>query len=249
MIKLAFISTVNSLDEISKMGDIEFCVAPYCKDITYKNYFKSSKKYIILDNGIAEDNLIPNNELVDLAVELKVSEVIIPDVIGDYKRTKKMRESFLRKYFLILSENKIKIQSVIQGCNLREYKKCLSELHQDNRVDVIGIPFRMNYTNFINEGKERNCMLNRLFFVNSFQFTKPVHLLGCNLIEEILLFSYNNMRSMDTKLLSRYGINDKIFDLEDEIKPKQKLFIDRYMTKQQIKKTILNINKLRGMLK
>jgi hypothetical protein len=184
-------------------------------------------------------------DIVNLAIEMKVNEIIIPDFISNYKKTKKMREDFLDKYYLILHKAGIKIQSVIQGNNIDEYEENLRELHKDFRVDVIGVPFRMNYTNFNNKTKEENNMLNRLLFLNTFLILKPVHCLGCNLMEEIKRLSYINVvRSIDTKLLSRYGLNNKMFKWEDKVKPKKKLYVDKDLTDKQIKLTIQNINRL-----
>ena len=248
--KIAFISTINSLNEISSLGDIEFCLAPFCKNSFYKRYFQYTHKYVILDNGVAENILISNEELVDLAIEMKVSEIIIPDIIGDYNKTKIMREDFLKKYYSKLKESNIKIQSVVQGKIIDEYEQSLKELNCDYRIDVIGIPFRINYALFNNKTSEENHMLNRLLFLNTFIFFKPVHCLGCNLLLEIKHLSYlNNVRSIDTKLISRYGLNNKIFNFDDKIKPKEKLFIDKDLNNNQIGISIQNINKLREGLK
>lgn len=248
--KIAYITTKNSLKEIHKYQDILFCLAPYCKDEEYKNYFKSAFKYIILDNGVAENILISNEELVNLAIEIKANEIIIPDIIGDYEKTKKQREEFLEKFYEKLKKNDIKIQSVIQGKTIEEYEKCLNEINGDYRIDVIGIPFRINYAQFNGKTKEENCMHNRLLFLNTFNFFKPVHCLGCNLMKELKhLYYIGKVRSCDSKIIARYSKSLQKIVFDDKEKPEEKLFVNDELNDKQIKCLINNIKFVKEVLK
>ena len=247
--KLAYISPTNALKKVSSLGDIEFCLAPYCCDPEYMEYFIEAKKkgrYVILDNGVAENELISNDKLVKLVIEMKVDELIIPDVIGDYEKTNKIRKEFLKKYYSILSENDIKIQSVIQGNTFGDYLGEILELEDDERVDVIGVPFRMNFCKFNKTSDRENCMYNRIMFLKYIYFSrKPIHLLGNNLPVELILISHPNIRSCDSKLMARYGLSKKVWCWNDTDKPEKKLYINDKMSKQQIEITIENIKKLR----
>lgn len=249
--KLAFITPTNALKQISSLGDIEFCLAPYAlRDKKYKQYFIDAKKkegrYVILDNGVAEGDLISNEKLVNLAVEMKVDELIIPDVIGDNKQTKIMRKKFLERYYDILKSSNIKIQSVIQGNSFGEYLGEVVELDCDDRIDVIGVPFRMNYCKFNKTNDRKNCMFNRIMFLKFIdKVEKPIHMLGNNLSIELTMIDNTKVRSCDSKLMARYGLSGKIWDWDDDDKPEKKLNITDKMTKEQIKLTIENINKLR----
>ena len=249
--KLAHISTINTLKTISASGDIQFCLAPYCNNKDYKKYFMQTKDYVLLDNGVAENILIPNEELVNLAIEMKVNELIIPDVIGDYHKTKEQREDFLNKYYDKLLRNNIKIQTVVQGQNIKEYVKCLNEIENDDRIDIIGIPFRMNYCYNKNLTKEENQCFNRLNFLKIYITKKPIHCLGCNLpieIRGIKELNLDNVRSIDSKIMARYGINNQIFDWNDKVKPEKKLFIDYNMNMKELDCALKNISKLRSEL-
>jgi len=257
--KIAHIAPINALKEISSKGDIEFCLAPYAmRDDKYKKYFMKAKKkgrYVIMDNGVAEGDLIPTAILVDLAIEMKVDELIIPDVIGNLKETRKLRSEFIKKYWKILKENNIKLMSVIQGNSINEYTDDLHKLLNDYKIDVIGIPFRMHYADFKTfDTREGNHMVNRASFImmkwsllkNS---KKEIHLLGCNLPSEIYLNHFVSfIRSMDSKLMARYGLNEKIFDLWDKLKPEKKLYITDKMTKKQITYSLKNVIKLKEVI-
>lgn len=250
--KIAFISPICALNQISSLGDIEFCLAPYCKDTKYKQYFIDAKKkgrYIIMDNGIAEDNLISNKELVELAIEMKADELVIPDKIGDYKRSYEQKISFLEEYYDILHKNNIKTQGVIQGKTFHEYLKAFLDLEEDKRVDVIGLPFRMNYCQFNETTKDENHMWNRLMFLEYIKSYKPMHLLGNNLPTELLCITNPQVRSCDSKLMARYGLNKQIWDFDDKSKPKKRLYVNSKMTTKQIEIAVKNINMLRRELR
>jgi hypothetical protein len=248
--KIAHIAPTNALKQISSKGDIEFCLAPYAeKDKIYRQYFINARKkrrYVILDNGVAEDILISDDGLVNLAVKMGVNEIIVPDIISDYENTKNHREEFLFRFYKILKEHNIKIQSVVQGKNISEYWLCYNELLKDKRVDIIGIPFRINYARFHDaETNAVNHMLNRLVFIMGLpKKIKPLHCLGSNLPQEIGILEQLKVRSIDSKLMARYGLSEMMYTKYDIEKPKRKIYIDKPLTKKQIGYTIKNIQKL-----
>lgn len=248
---LAFISTINSVNDISALGDFDYCLAPYIKKSAfYFNYFKwriEKGFHVILDDTIAEDGgKLKFDELVTIAIRLNVTEIVIPDKIGNYEQTKQMRETFLDMFYPILKKNKIKILAVIQGQTLTEYLTSLEEIEDDNRIDTIGIPFRMNYAEYKGMTKEENQMHNRVHFVRMFPMSKPIHLLGCNLVEELELLKGINIRSCDSKLMARYGKALKIYDINDKTKPSIKLNMEDDLDKKQIEYAIKNIEKIKN---
>ena len=243
--RVAHITTINTLTIANSYNDILFCLAPYCKNKKYKQFFKSIQKFIIIDNGVAENILISDKKLVGLAIEIKANEIIIPDIIGNYEETKNKREKFLNKYYQILKKNKIKIQSVIQGDTIEEYEQCLAEVNKDTRIDVIGVPFRINYCKFKNKTKNENCMLNRIYFLNTHNFYKPVHCLGCNLLQELKrLQNFNGIRSIDSKLVARYSKALRYLNFNDKNKPKVKLYITDELNDKQKQCLQINLDKL-----
>jgi len=250
--KLAFISTINSLDKISILGDIDFCLAPYLKYKRYKEYFKKSKKYIIIDHGVAEDMRIPAKTYVNRAISIGANEIIVPDKIGDYRESMKLKEQFLSKFYSVLKKNNIKIMGVVQGKTIHEYMQYLLELEKDKRIDVIGVPFRMNYAKFNNTTKDENHALNRLMFLfATMPISKPIHLLGSNLPYELVTVieaHIHNVRSCDSKLMARYGLNNKIWKYSDRRKPKKKLYITDKLSDEQISCAITNIKKIQEVI-
>jgi hypothetical protein len=253
-ISLAFIAPVNHVNEISSLGDIDYCLAPYVKKhASYFNYFKNrieNKGYVIIDDTIAENGgTLDMADLVKIAIQLQVSEIVIPDVIGDYEKSKKMREKFLDVFYNDLKKNKIKIMGVIQGKNLFEYLQALEEIEDDDRINVVGIPFRIKFASFNDMTKDSENMYNRICFIRMFTISKPVHLLGCNLAEELVLLKDNttsNIRSCDSKLMTRYGKAEQIFEYNHTSKPSVKLNMDESLNKYQVEYAIKNIEKLKN---
>ena len=251
--KLAFIAPTNALKHISSEGDIEFCLAPYClKDKKYKQYFIKARKnyrYVIMDNGAAEGDIIDNDEYVKLAIEMRVREIIIPDVIGNMKETILKLYSFISKYGWLLKENDIKLHAVIQGRTFKEYAEMYELLINEPSIDVIGIPFRMNF-NQLKFVSEYDRALNRLYFLdNIVTIKKEIHCLGSNNIYEIIeLNKRPYVRSCDSKLIARYGKALKILNKEDVYKPKEKIEMDEKLNNKQIKYAIKNIKLLKGGL-
>ena len=249
--RFCYISTINSLNEISSLGDIEYALAPYILDSEeYCDYFRHQSqkdKIIIVDDKIAENGgELSFVNLIKAAVKVKATFLVIPDSIGNYKETKKKREEFLNKHYDTIRGYGIKLLGVAQGSTFQEYIDSLDELKDCFQVSLIGLPFRMRYADFKNLTKEENCMMNRYLFIQSQKFNKPVHLLGCNLIKESLIY-LNDKRifSMDSKLITRYALSNQKINFKDKVKPKKKLYIEDKLTKKQIKLAIDNIIKFK----
>lgn len=255
--KLAFITTENNL-KLSNEGDIDFCLAQIAlKNEKYKDWYSKrgySNKwrfaYTILDNGAAENELIPNDEYVKLALEMNVDEIIVPDVIGDFEKSIIMLYEFLGKYGWGLHKNDIKIQAVIQGKNQKEYEEYYDILLGEPTVDVIGIPFRMNI-NAIGNTVEVQRTNARINFVKNIEIVKKsIHCLGCNSPREIIeLNKIPYIRSCDSKLMVRYGLNEQIWNINDKIKPIKKLGMEDKLTWKQRIYALRNIQKLKEELK
>jgi hypothetical protein len=249
--KLAFIAPTNSLNKISDKGDILFCLAPCClEDKKYKEYFKYTYKYVIMDNGAAEGDTINNDEYVRLAIEMEVDEIIVPDVIGNMQETIEKLYFFIEKYGWLLHQKEIKLHAVIQGKNYEEYKIMYDLLLSEPSIDVIGIPFRMNF-NGLKFNTEQDRAINRLLFLDNIEvIQKPIHCLGSNNIFEIYELNKRPfVRSCDSKLIARYGKNLQLINKYDQYKPKEKIEMNDKLTFKQRRYTLKNINKLRKILK
>jgi hypothetical protein len=156
--------------------------------------------------------------------------------------------SFISKYGWLLKENDIKLHAVIQGKTFKEYTEMYELLINEPSIDVIGIPFRMNFDSKKIDERER--AKNRIYFLDKIEkVNKEIHCLGSNNIKEI--FELNKIpyvRSCDSKLIARYGKALEIINKEDEYKPEEKIEMDDELDSKQIRYAIKNIKLLGEIL-
>ena len=253
-LKLAHIGTINTLEKLSVNGDLDFCLLPMCKYSEYKQYFVNQLKqgrFVIGDNLVAEGETIPTDELVKIALELNITELIIPDIIGNKQKTDEMRKDFLDKYYNDCFQSEIRLMSVVQGSSLDEYMQCFNELNNDDKIHTIGLPFRMKFFKFKDMHKDLLHAYNRLLFLNLIKdkVKKPIHCLGCNSIMELLAINkLGFVRSLDSKILARYSKNKEEIEYGHEKKPEVKLFITDKLDNSQIQYIKINLWKLDELL-
>lgn len=127
--------------------------------------------YVILDNGAAEGETVKIEELMRLAVSMEVSELILPDYLGDYHRT--LDESYRALHYVRSREDyKGKVMVVPQADTFEKWLSAAIEMLEWS-VDTIGIPKFLTYS----FGPcARLLALARLKYRLDI---KEVHLLGC----------------------------------------------------------------------
>jgi len=254
--KLCFIAPINNLKDISIEGDYLFCLARQAKeDIGYKTFSINSQKPIILDNSIHENERLSDDDFVKLAIDIKVHEIIVPDVMGDGITTLKISKEFLDKYSEKLREKGIKIVCVIQGKTMQEITKCFCYFNSDERVDNLALPFDLTPFQFTDE-RNLNQMFNRLYILqtltSSYDIKKEIHALGVNSLLEIkLLDAFPMIRSCDSKIMVRLALSNVKLDKNNwvyMIKPTRKMDFYDVMSPEQIKLCKENIKFLKEQL-
>ena len=164
--------------------------------------------YKILDNSLIEmGDSLSMERLIEAASKVNANEIILCDVFKDADGTiKKTKESveWLKKHELI---GKYKLQAVVHGSTLEDFKRCFDELNSIPEIDVIAIPkVTVSYDWCPNQSR------SSLFYI--FKNTdKEIHFLGSwyNL-EEIYKIPkevWKKVRSVDTCLPSLYAIQNK----------------------------------------
>lgn len=253
MIKLAHIMPINNV-ELSSKGDIDFCLAPLCNNEQYTKYFirqSFNGRHVILDNLIAENKPIPTELMVKIAFEILPTEFIIPDSMHDRRKTNEMRNNFLDKYYIEFKNKGIKLMAVAQGDMFEEYLSCFNEINNDERIDTIGIPFRMKFNAKHSKiFKDIEQGINRIKFLDVIRdkVKKPVHCLGCNSVNELIKINRMSfIRSCDSKLICRYALDDK--QVKDEnMKPDTKVIMEKALTETQIALTNYNILRIKEII-
>ena len=248
--KLAIISTINNLNLYEK-GDILYYL-PHIDDINYIKFFKThNKMYKISDNSVWEDKQLNMAEFVLKSLFIDADEIVIPDIIGDMRRTITQKYVFMKWYYKDVKDKGMFVQAVIQGKTVKEIMYCYERFCRDKRIDVIGVPFALTPLKLHKE-KYINQMLNRLTIIdklNKVYNKKPIHLLGLNHPNELFdLRKYKFIRSNDSKLAVRCAINNVKFE-NYKTKPLLPLDFNYKLNKQQEETALHNINYLKQLVK
>ena len=145
---------------------------------------------------------------------IKADEIIAPDVMGDFKKTKKLIEDFIPRVPKRIDCKRVKIQGVVCGNTIRELGRCYDWLCGNERIDVIGIskhgciPYR----------KEDYFQSRRDFLESVLGTDKPIHLLGVNDFRDFLTDVHTlPIRSIDGKFLAKVANHGQKIDLHTHI--------------------------------
>jgi hypothetical protein len=129
--------------------------------------------YMILDNGAAEGGSVSDEKLLDVAAKYGADEIVVPDVMKDYKATLERKEAFFKT--ARLTGTGVKFMAVVQGQKLEELRQCVDDYIDDDRVDVIGIPRHLITT--LSDPYARARLLT---YIEGRYGGAQVHLLGTN---------------------------------------------------------------------
>lgn len=146
-IKQAIIPPIHDLDLADSLSNLYLVLSWLClQDEGYRNHWIDLKKnkdcYIILDNGANEGKLSNDDELIKLACDMGINEVVTPDVYLDWYGTVDKTKNFLIKYHDTLKKNNINTMSVLQGKTEEEFNSCFDAFVSDNRVNILGVGYR-----------------------------------------------------------------------------------------------------------
>lgn len=212
--KFSFEVPIKYLEELDEEQDYLFILGHHLVNDKYYNYVKKSNKMKILDNGAYElvESIAPQ-KLLDLARDLSVDIVIVPDKIFDKKRSLELEEEF----FNLLNDDdrrKFKFMKVVCGNSLKEYLESLLEVAHDDRINFIGLsqsramigPNLSYLMNYIYDNAERPSAI-----------FKPIHLLGMfHPFEIIEAKRWGQIKSIDTGRPINFALKNKEFPILDK---------------------------------
>ena len=151
--------------------------------------FKSNFK-VIMDNGVYENAKVSDSieSLVKLANEsnIIIDEIVIPDVIGDYTRTKQLYEENYNE--MIKNRYDYTFMYVCHASTIKELKEAIVMVNNEKHLDlVLGIPKKCKFDRTSREAIEayKGCHV-------------PIHFLGIRDCFEELLPVKDIIRSCDS---------------------------------------------------
>lgn len=175
--KIAEIVPLGCLNHIQDK-DYHMCLAQLVlKSEEYAEFYKKKAregKYVILDNGAAENEVLSFDDLYKAYEIIQPTEIILPDVLFNYSETMKRSTTFYRKY---MRHKPCKIMIVPQAKTLNRWVRCAEDLLEMIPANTIGIPKWLGSR-------------NRLYRVAASGYLTgaktEIHLLGCSESPEVL---------------------------------------------------------------
>lgn len=187
--KVALIAP-RKLLPLTQLGDMHFII-PANKSV----FFIPEVKYKMMDNGTYESGQpLPIEEFLATAHQLKVDEIVLPDVIQ-----KRLETTQLTLIFISTVTKEFKYAAVPQGNNPLEWIECYKEFAKVDEIDVLCIPIWLQ--------KKFGCrpaVVHKLLKDREWAFNKTHHLIGLDGYGELYNYPIELIRSVDTSLpLSR----------------------------------------------
>jgi hypothetical protein len=220
------------LNELDKYNTMHLVLAQHIgKDEEYTDFYRSTDKYKILDNGAYENKFpVSIEELIEKACFIGADEIIIPDVFMDCDETLKLLDSSLKYIIQHDLDGHFKLMVAPQGKTNAEYMKCLGIMQAAKEVDVIGLSFLVVAQCFKEISACEDVLPNRQMLTKLIQLLgfhdKQYHLLGLGNCKELeYQKQYSWIRGGDSSSAFVHGINDIKFDKE------KGLTIERVKTK------------------
>jgi hypothetical protein len=147
MLKLAFISPIAHLNDISILGDFNLCLLHLLLESPeYLRWHKEQAdkgRWTTLDNSTYElKKPFEMDKLVEMALTIGASEIVLPDVLKDKDKTIELSTKFLfdfdHKHKGL--KGKIRLHGVVQGRTYEEWIECFRWMMSQSDIASIGIP-------------------------------------------------------------------------------------------------------------
>lgn len=227
-------------------ADMDFILIQRTYEKIYREHYQRSLNYKIMDNGVYEN---PENkpadahDIMQIAQELDVDEIILPDVIRDIRSTMQV----LRDFFDVTSRqerNGFKLMAVPQGENPSEWCACYSNIIEEYpEVKVIGIPVWLE--------KAFRMRVQTVYYLlrrGNWSYNHEYHLLGLDYYGELWAYPKNLIRSVDTSLpFSRAIAGQDIFFNSAIASPDnhKRISVTYHMNDRELANTKIEVNILR----
>lgn len=215
----------------------------------YTEFYASEadkKKYIIMDNGLIEGEPLPVDELINNALSIGASEIIMPDVLGDKNATLRAIEQAFKIADEIPGFSSLNIMLVPQGETIEEWVDCAGQLicNYSSRKFILGVPKVLCKHNSRGREAALKALVERYPVARHYK----CHLLGCHespleitmLDAEYQRETIPQIRSVDSAIafvFTRAGIKMNCSDRPDSkvIDFKGSVIVDKKLLKKNLR--------------
>lgn len=244
--------------DLMNLGDRYFCLSQqYLKDEAYRNFFKkkvSEGAWVTLDNGAGDHETVTKEQLLDIARDLRPSELIPLDELFNAEATLTNLDWTISQMSNDPQLKHIEVFACPQGETFSEWMDCYHAMIINPNVHTIGmsklaIPYVISKsTGDKNIARDRNLMYNILKSCG--WIVKPLHFLGAG--EPWEFESYKNdplCRSTDSCFAIWMGMNGLRFDDPNYKRiPTPRDYFDRIALAEDLPDIIANAQHLKEIL-
>lgn len=219
--QLAFIPPIDALS-MTEGQALHLMLPQHIDEPEYRKHFLKMRrlgKRIMLDNGANENFEISDKELVKVAGDYFVNELVLPDTMGDFYSTLGKALDFLGQHRLEFRKE-VEFGFVLHGRTYYEAINHFDTLRANQKlfeqINVIYLPRMMVQK----EGDRIRINVADYIFEQEPRFNKHIHLLGANplwMMEcreayKLADGAKKRFRSMDTSAPFVYAKRDKYID-------------------------------------
>ncbi len=121
-------------------GDYHLILPQYIdsyKRSHYKLFYQETEGYKILDNGAAEGKLASNDRLMEVACEIAVDDIVVPDVLGDAGASYRLATDFQT---VAKDYDWFNYIGVVQGRDRAEIVQSIHLLMDVEYIKILAVP-------------------------------------------------------------------------------------------------------------
>jgi hypothetical protein len=256
--KISHETPLDLLDVSTTFNDYQYLLPHYWEKYPkYKEFFlkyrKTKDSFIIMDNGLFEGGVFPEEKLLEIINEIKPDIFIVPDAWNDFNVTWKNAIDWIDKAKFFPKETKLMV--VAQG-NYKNQLKWYFDLYERGikhfAFNHSSIAYKSEYNHkdeLISKTIGRIMVLDEI--LDEYTDDCYIHLLGVNLPQELIYMSdniKNKINSIDTSNPILVGaLGKKYGEMGINFKPTEK--IEKFMEEDlssKIENIIFNVGIFRS---
>jgi hypothetical protein len=213
--QMVYIPPISRLNDV-RHRDYQLMLPQLTSDDRYKKFFLGiidSYTDVILDNGANEGHSISMEELAAMADLYLPSELVLPDIMGDFQGTLDKAKEYVH-HFLMQTPAQTKLGFVLHGYNaddtINNYYNLRKIREVYSLIDVLYIPRRLVTR------KDPRARITVAKVIASEELKKSIHFLGASpLWLSEIKETPRYVRSMDTSAPYVYALRHK--SVEDDV--------------------------------
>lgn len=245
--------------ELMNFGDRFFCLAQLYlapENYKYREFFKqkvADGKWVTLDNGAGDHDIVSTQDLLQVMQDLKPSEIIPPDFLFDSIKTIRSLETFTRT-MCDLNITNVEVLGCPQGATKDEWLFTYEYMLRHPAVNTIGLSKIAVPRAFLSADNDTHIKQARHLCFETLRskglLEKPLHLLGMGDPTEFRYYKGSNIvRSTDSCNTIWSGMNGIKFNRNEfDRVPTPKDYFNRDIADLQYQAAISNIHWMRKEL-